>query len=248
MIDAVHKPLHLRRDRAGRQKENRGQNRAAELAIRHEGGRSTDRIEAKSLLSNRHDKAQAENRNQIDLENDAEDENRESQRRRWGKGSESVGENGVGHEEGVDADGGDEGAGPGVLEGGEGGFEGGALAVEGEESGGDGGEGGEEGEGVDGEEEGGAEAEEGEGIVAGLGEDVTELEAGGGVAEDGFEMEDVGFERVRGERESEEEEREREGEEEEDGEENALVSGEDLKGMEEDFEGEDEEETQRFMM
>ena len=38
---------------------------------------------------------------------------------------------------------------------------------------------------------------------------MAEFETGGGMAEDGFEVEDMGFERVRGEREGEEEERER---------------------------------------
>lgn len=114
--------------------------------------------------------------------------------------------------------------------------------MEGEKSGGDGGDSEEEGKGVDGEKEGGTKTEEGESVVTGLGEDMTELETGGGMAEDGFEVEDVGFERVRGERKGEEKEREREREEEKDGEEMAFVSGEDLKGMEKDF----EEETERF--
>lgn len=51
-----------------------------------------------------------------------------------GNRSERVGQNGVGYEKGVDANGGDEGLSPGVLEGGKGGFEGGALVVEGEET------------------------------------------------------------------------------------------------------------------
>lgn len=146
------------------------------------------------------------------------------QRRRSGDRSKRVGNDRVGHENSIDADGGDERPRPGVFESSEGRFERGALGIEREKSGGDGGDGGEEGEGVDGEEEGGAEAEEGESVVSGFGKDMAEFETGGGMAEDGFEMEDVGFERVGGERESEEEEREREGEEEEDGEENTFVS------------------------
>lgn len=116
--------------------------------------------------------------------------------------------------------------------------------MEGEKSGGDGRNGEKEGKGVNREEESGAKTEKGESVVARLGEDMAELETGRGMAEDGFEVEDVGFERVRGEREGEKEERERDGEEEEDGEEMAFVSGEDLKGMKEDF----EEETERFKM
>lgn len=88
--------------------------------------------------------------------------------------------------------------------------------MEGEMREGDGREGGEKGEDVDREEKRRTKTEEGEGIIARLGEDMAELETGGGMAEDGFEVEDVGFERVRGERKGEEEERERESEEEED--------------------------------